>query len=112
MAPEVVTVNILVLAAERKSKAIVCKGFVAIVQSLTHVRLFETSRAAAHQAPLSFTISLSLLKFMSIESVTLSNHLILCCLFFLLPSIFPSIKVFSNESAYLHQVAKVLALQL
>ena len=53
---------------------------------------------APRQAPLSFTISLSLLKFMSIESVMLSNHLILCCLFFLLPSIFPSIKVFSNES--------------
>ena len=54
---------------------------------------------APRQAPLSFTISLSLLKFMSIESVMLSNHLILCCLFFLLASIFPSIKVFSNESA-------------
>ena len=51
---------------------------------------------AAHQASLSSTITQSLLKFMSIESVTLSNHLILCCLLLL---IFPSIRVFSNESA-------------
>ena len=52
----------------------------------------------AHQAPLS-TVSQSLLRFMSIESVMLSNHFILCHLFLLLPSIFPSIRVFSNESA-------------
>ena len=51
------------------------------------------------QALLSFTISQSLLKFMSIDSVMLSNHLILCCLLLLLPSIFPSIRVFSTESA-------------
>ena len=53
---------------------------------------------AAHQASLSFTISWSLLKLMSIESVTPSNHLILCRPLLLLPSIFPSIRVFSNES--------------
>ena len=53
----------------------------------------------ACQAPLSSTISQSLLKIMSIESVMLSNHLILCCPLLLLPSIFPSIRVFSNESA-------------
>ena len=53
---------------------------------------------AAHQAPLSSTIFQSLLKFMSIESVMLSNHLILCCALLLLPSTFPSIRVFSNES--------------
>ena len=52
----------------------------------------------AHQASLSFTISLSLFKLMSIESVISSNHLFLCCPLLLLPSIFPSIKVFSNES--------------
>ena len=52
-----------------------------------------------HQASLSFTISWSLLKLMSVESMTPSNHLILCCLRLLLPSIFPSIRVFSNESA-------------
>ena len=54
---------------------------------------------AACQASLSFTISRSLLKFMSIESVTPSNHLVLCCPLLLLPSIFPRIRVFSNESA-------------
>ena len=59
----------------------------------------ETPRTAARQASLSFTISCSLLKLMSIESVIPSNHLILCHLLLLLPSIFPSIKVFSNESA-------------
>ena len=56
-------------------------------------------RTAAHQSPLFFTISQSLLKFMSIEFVMLSNHLILCHPLLLLPSIFPSIRVFSNESA-------------
>ena len=54
---------------------------------------------AARQAPLSSTISWSLLKLMSIESMWLSNHLILCCPLLLLPSIFPSINVFSNELA-------------
>ena len=54
---------------------------------------------AAHQAPLSPTISQSSLKFMSVESVMLSNHLILCCPLLLLPSIFPSIRVFSGEWA-------------
>ena len=58
-----------------------------------------TPWTAAHQASLSITISQSLLKLMSIESVMPSNHLILCCPLLLLPSIFPSIKVFSNESA-------------
>ena len=53
---------------------------------------------AAHQAPLSCTVSWSLLKFTSVESVMPSNHLILCCPFLLLPSIFPSIKSFSKES--------------
>ena len=56
-------------------------------------------RTAARQAPLSSTISQNLLKFMSIESVMLSNHLILCHPLLLLSSIFPSIRVFSNESA-------------
>ena len=61
--------------------------------------LFATPWTAAHQAPLSFTISQSLLKFVSTESVMLSNHLILCHPLLLLPSIFSSIRVFSNESA-------------
>ena len=70
-----------------------------VVQLLSRVWLFVTPWTAAHQASLSFTISLSLLKLMSIESVMPSNHLILCCPLLLLPSIFPSIWVFSSESA-------------
>ena len=66
---------------------------------LSHVQFLETPWTAAYQASLSFTISQSLLKLMSIESVMPSNHLMLCCPLLLLPSIFPSIKVFSNESA-------------
>ena len=68
------------------------------VQSLSRVRLFVTPWTAAHQASLSITKSQSLLKLMSIESVMPSNHLILCHPLLLLPSIFPSIRVFSNES--------------
>ena len=64
----------------------------------SHVRLFATPWTAAHQASLSTTNSRSPLKFMSIESVMPSNHLILCHLLLLPPSIFPSIRVFSNES--------------
>ena len=69
------------------------------VQLLSHVWLFATPWTAAHQALLSITSSQSLLKLMSIESVMPSNHLDLCCPLLLLPSIFPSIRVFSNESA-------------
>ena len=68
------------------------------VQSLNHVRLFATPWTTAHQASLSITNSWSLLKLMSIESVIPSSHLILCHPLLLLPSIFPSIRVFSNES--------------
>ena len=63
------------------------------------IRLFSTPWTAARQASLSFTISWSLLRLMSIEAVMPSNHLIFCCPLLLLPSIFPSIRVFSNESA-------------
>ena len=69
-----------------------------VLQSLNHVRLFVTPWTVACQASLSFIISQSLLKLMSIESVMPSNHLILCCPL-LLPSIFPSIRGFSNELA-------------
>ena len=62
------------------------------------VRLFVTPWTAAHQASLSITNSWSLFKLMSIESVMPSNHLILCCSILLPPSIFPSIRVFSNKS--------------
>ena len=68
------------------------------VQSLNHVRLFATPWTATCQASLSITNSQSLLEFMPIELVMPSNHLILCNPFLLLPSIFPSIRVFSNES--------------
>ena len=68
------------------------------VQSLSHVQLFATPWNTAHQASLSITNSQSLLKLMPIESVIPSNYLILCCPLLLLPSIFPSIWVFSNES--------------
>ena len=68
------------------------------VQSLSHVRLFMTPWASARQASLSITNSRSLLKLTSIESVMSFNHLILCRPLLLLPSIFPSIRVFSNES--------------
>ena len=67
------------------------------VQSLSHVRVFSTPWTTACQASLSITISQSLLELMSIESVIPSNHLILCHPLLLLPSIFPSIRVFSNE---------------
>ena len=70
---------------------------VVVVQLLSCVRLLLTPWTAAHQASLSFTVSQSLLKLMSIESVTPSNHLILNCSLFLLPSIFPSIRVFSQR---------------
>ena len=70
------------------------------VQSLSCVRLFVTLWTAACQASLSITNSQSLLKLMSIESVMPSNHLILCLPLLLWPAIFPSITVFSNESAH------------
>ena len=71
------------------------------VQSLSCVQLFVTPWTAARQASQSINNSQSLLKLMPIESVMPSNHLILCCPLLLLPSIFPSIRVFSNESVLL-----------
>ena len=70
------------------------------VQSFSCVQLFATPWTAARQTSLSFTISQGLLKLMSIESVTPSNHLILCCPLLLLSSIFPSIRVFSSEAVF------------
>ena len=69
------------------------------IQSLSCAQLFATPRAAACQASLSITNSQSLLRLTPVESVMPSNHLILCCPLLLLPSIFPSIRVFSSESA-------------
>ena len=79
------------------------------VQLHSRVRLIATPWTAARQASLSITNSWSLPKLMSIESEMPSNHLILCCPLLLLSSIFPNIRVFSNES---HQVAKILEFQL
>ena len=70
-----------------------------VVQSVSHVQLFVTPWTAACQASLSFTISQSFLKLMSTESVMPSKHVILCHPLLLLPSTFPSIRVFSNESS-------------
>ena len=79
-------------------RTLLLQSFISSVQSLSSVQLFVTPWNAACQASLSITYSQSLLKLMSIKSVMPSNHLILCGPLFLLPSIFPSIRVFSNES--------------
>ena len=83
-------------AACKKKKKL---GHFVVVQLLSYVRLFVTPWTAAHQASLSITDFQSLLKLLSIESVMPSNHFILCRLLLLLPSIFPNIRDFSNESA-------------
>ena len=85
---------------------LICNKFV--IQSLSCVQLFETPWTAALQSSLSFTISQSLLKLMSIESVMPSNHLILCCPL-LLPSVFPSTRVFSSELVLLIRWPKDLS---
>ena len=85
------------IAISRFSSIIII-GLPVVVQSLSHVWLFVTPWTTARQVSLSFTISWSLLKFLSIELMKPSNHLILCHPL-LLPSIFPSIRVFSNKSA-------------
>ena len=82
-----------------------------VVQSPSHVQLFATPWAAAHQVSLSLTISQSLPKFMSTASVIPSNHLILCHPF-LLPPIFPCILGLFQWVGSSHQVAKILELQL
>ena len=74
--------------------------YLAVAQSLSCVRLFATPWTAAHQASLSFTISQSLLKLISIESVMPPNHLILCCSLLLWPSIFPSIRSFPMSQLF------------
>jgi len=80
---------------------IMASGPISSVQSLSRVQLFvyHVQLFAACQASLSITNSRSLLKLMSMESVIPSNHLILCCPLLLSPSVFPSIRVFSNESS-------------
>ena len=80
-------------------KSVLFNDFVVVVQLPNHIRLFVTPRTAARQASLSISDSRSLLKPMSVESEMPSNHLILCRPLLLPPSIFPSIRVFSSESA-------------
>ena len=90
---------------------ILCQTWLSSVQSLNHIWLFATPWTAEHQASLSITSSWSLPKLMSIESVMPSNHLVLWHPLLLLPSVFPSIRVFSNKLT-LQIVAKVLEFQL
>ena len=87
--------NVVLVSAVQQSELVI----VVVVQSLSCVKLFATQWTTTRQASLSFTISQSLLKLMSTESVMPSNHLILCHPLLLLPSIFSGIRVFSNESA-------------
>ena len=83
-----------------------------VFQLFRHVLLFVTPWTAARQASLSFTISWSLLKLMSIELVMTSNHLILCHPLLLLPSVFPSMRVFAKESAFHIRWPKYLSISL
>ena len=87
-----------VLVLWQECHLLLLKDVISSVQSLSHILLFATPWTEAHQASLSITNSQSLLKLMSIKSVMPSNHLISCHPLLLLPSIFPSIRVFSNES--------------
>ena len=84
---------------KQKSRANLSQISVAVVQSLSHVQPSVTPWMAARQASLSFTIYRNLLKLLPVESVMPSNYLILSCLLLLLPSVFPSISIFSNELA-------------
>ena len=84
-------------------------NFVVLVQSLNPVLFFATSRTTAQQASLSFTISQSLLKLLSIKTVMLPNHLILCCPLLLLPSIFSSISLFQYALIILHTLHPTLS---
>ena len=94
-----IKLTIFVISYEMGEKAEYKCTYIVVVQLLSCVQLFVTPWTAARQASLSITISRNLLKLMSIESVMSSYHLILCHPLLLLPSIFPSIRVFPNESA-------------
>ena len=93
-----IKLTIFVISHEMGGKAEYKCTYIVVFQLLSCVQLFVTPWTAAQEASLSFTISQSLLKLMSIESVMSSSHLIFCHPLLLLPSIFPSIRVFSNES--------------
>ena len=94
----VIALNQLIYYTHSPRKKIYSNNIISSVQSLSRVWLFATPWIAAHQASLSITISRSSLRLTSIESVMPSSHLILCRPLFLLPTIPPSIRVFSNES--------------
>ena len=96
---EILLKNLEVIISKPLNKKNILGGKYVVVESPRHVQLFGSPWTTARQASLSFTISQSLPKFMSIELVMPSNHLILCHPLLLLPSIFPSIRIFSNESA-------------
>ena len=109
LSPKVCSLHLCLLC--RPACGIVVTIFL-VVQLLSHIRLFVMPWTVACQTFLSFAMSWSLLKLMSIESVMPSNHLVHCHPLLLLPSVFPSIRVFSNELVkYSHQVATVLELQ-
>ena len=95
-----------------EGKEVRLNKYFVVVQSLRHVQLFETPWPAAYQASQSFTVSRSLLKLMSIESMMPSSHLILCHPLLLLPSIFPNIGIVYNELALRIRWPKLLELQL
>ena len=97
---EFVCINTCVCTSWEQSSWLRLLSSVQFGQSLSHVRLIVTPWTAARQASLSITSSQSLLKLMFSVSVMPSNHLILCCPLLLQPSIFPSIRVFSNESVF------------
>ena len=95
----VLYVCVSIAALQIGSSVRLSRFHVVVIQLPSHVQLFATPWTEARQASLSLTISWSLSKFMSIALVMPSSHLILWCPLFLLPSIFPSIRDFSNESA-------------
>ena len=101
--------NVMIGVVQHTFAILLFVSYIVAVQLLSWVQLFATQWAAAQP---SFTISLSLLGLMSVESVMPSNHLILCCPLLLPPSIFPQIRVFSQWVGSWHQMAKVLELQL
>ena len=98
---EKATVKLNIQKTKIRASGLITSWQISSAQSLSRVQLFATQCTSACQASLSITNSRSLLKLMSIELVMPSNHLIICCPLLLPPSIFPRIRVFSNESALL-----------
>ena len=95
--PQLLHCILITVMLRSEEREVTCHLMIVVVKLLSHVQLFAIPWAVAYQASLSLTISWTLPNFMSIKWVMLSNHLILCCSLVFLPSIFPSIRVFSNE---------------